>query len=75
MKAPDSFYNATTKICARDFRNYVRRILTKKHLADGEHWIRFKNVGGANFHNIHFDFLEIVPLNIVSDPNKPEDRH
>ena len=38
-------------------------------------WIRFKNVGGAKFHHINFDYLEIVPLNIISDPLKPEDRH
>ena len=75
MKAPDSFCSSYNKIKARDVRNYVRRILTKVYLGDGEHWIRFKNVGGAKFHHINFDYLEIVPLNIISDPLKPEDRH
>ena len=80
MKAPDT-YNAYYEryLPARHNPMYVRKIITIKHLVDGEHWIRFRFLGesreGVNVINGELDYLEFVPLNIVNDPLKPEDRH
>ena len=76
MKAPDSFNFMTGEYTARSVRGALRRIVDRKYLSEGEHWIRFKNVSeNTNFNSFMFDYIELVPLHIVSDPNKPEDRH
>ena len=75
MKGPDSFGslpNGGYWITARDDTTQVRRILTTKYLSGGEHWLRVKCLSDDPF---TLDYLEFVPLHIVSDPNKPEDRH
>ena len=75
MKAPDSYYNGAG-MPMRNFNHTLRRIIDKRHLGDGEHWIRFRNISEvANTEFFNFDYIELVPLNIISDPNKPEDRH
>ena len=76
MKAPDSFNLMTGEYTDRSIRGSLRRIVDRKYLSEGEHWIRFKNVSeNTNFNSFMFDYIELVPLHIVSDPNKPEDRH
>ena len=84
MKAPDSYlsYNDATKnyVPARDCHEIMRKIATKKYLVEGEHWIRFRFVGelwdwGIDCISNFLDYIEIVPLHIISDPTKPEDRH
>ena len=85
MKAPDSYlhYNSAIQswISARDCPGTVRKIAAIKYLVEGEHWIRFRFIGElpdawANKCIPNFlDYIEIVPLHIVSDPTKPEDRH
>jgi hypothetical protein len=49
---------------------------------EGEHWMRFRYIGEENlnsifsgYHQHWFDYIELVPLHIVNDPTKPEDRH
>ena len=75
MKAPDSYYNGAG-MPMRNFNHTLRRIIDKRHLGDGEHWIRFRNISEvANTEFFNFDYIELVPLNIISDPLKPEDRH
>ena len=45
--------------------------------------MRFRNLaehmtppsGKSGYGYIFLDYIELVPLHIVSDPNKPEDRH
>ena len=75
MKAPDSYYNGAG-MPMRNFDHTLRRIIDKRHLGDGEHWIRFRNISEvANTEFFNFDYIELVPLNIISDPLKPEDRH
>jgi uncharacterized surface protein with fasciclin (FAS1) repeats len=74
MKAPDSFnsyvYNGWKT--ARNTKGGLRRILTRKYLGPGDHWLRVKDLEEYPF---IIDYIEIVPLNIVNDPLKPEDRH
>ena len=84
MKAPD-VYNSRrgyNYLCARDNHKDMRKIATTLYLAKGEHWLRFRNLvehhtieGTAGSIYIYLDYIEIVPLHIVSDPTKPEDRH
>jgi hypothetical protein len=72
MKLPDT-YNLGNEV-ARNSNVRVRRILTKKYFGAGDHWLRLKCVSDGHF-EADIDFIEFVPLNIISDPNKPEDRH
>ncbi len=83
MKAPD-VYNSWYKdyMPARyNFRS-MRKIATTQYLVEGEHWLRFKNLvehvtmpGTNGTAYIFLDYIEIVPLKIINDPTKPEDRH
>ena len=79
MKAPDCYYATSSglKILARHHNAHIRRIVTRQYFDGKEHWIRFRNVGeilsGAQSFNL--DYIELVPLKVVSDPLKPEDRH
>jgi len=80
MKGPDSFitwdYNNGGDIPSRSNSSNLRKIITRMQLNSGEHWIRFKNVNiTGRFNNFFFDCIELVPLNVISDPSKPEDRH
>ncbi|MBE6268251.1 MAG: hypothetical protein E7092_04505 [Bacteroidales bacterium] len=74
MKAPDSFYGYlyNAYVPARKTKSFLRRILTTKYLDSGEHWLRIKCLSDLPF---CLDYIEIVPLNIINDPLKPEDRH
>ncbi|MBR2608050.1 MAG: hypothetical protein IKC70_09010, partial [Bacteroidaceae bacterium] len=61
----------------------LRKIITRMYLSEGEHWIRFKELNPLRDANADllktkyfgFDYIELVPLKIISDPSKPEDRH
>ena len=86
MKAPDTYntHNFSTgeKAPARDNYTIMRKIALTEYLVEGEHWMRFRYIGEENPNSIYsgynehwFDYLEFVPLHIVSDPIKPEDRH
>jgi hypothetical protein len=82
MKAPDS-YNTYTPTGYQDGRkNYMhlRKIINRKYLDNGEHWLRFRYLGmpyneGYKLYVLNVDYIEFVPLHIVSDPVNPEDRH
>ncbi len=75
MKAPDSYYSGAG-IPMRHNTQVLRRIIDKRYLGDVEHWIRFRDVADVgNDYNFNLDYIELVPLHIVSDPLKPEDRH
>ena len=73
MKLPDT-YNLNSIGPARSCANDARRILTRKYFGNGDHWLRLKCVSDG-FFEADFDFIEFVPLHIISDPTKPEDRH
>ena len=79
MKGPDSYniYGKFEMVPARTINNYFRRIIAKAHLTEGEHWIRLKLLSqGAEIKNVFsLDYIELVPLHIINDPLKPEDRH
>ena len=76
MKAPMSLYttNSDGYMCARDNKANIRRIITKKRFDGGHHKIRFRYIGEFSVDAI-IDYLEFVPLHIISDPTKPEDRY
>ena len=50
-------------------------------MGEGEHWLRVKslntsdNIKSRIVVDFSFDYIELVPLHIVSDPTKFEDRH
>ena len=87
MKAPDSYLavqNGGGFAPARDNDMLTRRILTRLYLPEGKHWLRLRLLehtyaAGEEQENyistVSFDYIELVPLHIVSDPAKPEDRH
>ena len=83
MKAPDSYlvYTINGIIPARNSSSHVRRIITSCYLSEGEHWLRIRKISDINWvqdmmkNTSGYDYIELVPLHIVSDPNKPEDRH
>ena len=81
MKGPDAFYGnnyiSLHKEGAANMREScisLRKIICRTHLPEGEHWIRFRLLReGVN--PFHLDYIELVPLSIINDPVKPEDRH
>ena len=81
MKAPDSYNsNINNKIAARNDPWNMRRIIHRQYIDNGEHWLRFRFLPAElikGFSNpvIRVDYIELVPLHIVNDPTKPEDRH
>ena len=72
MKLPDT-YRMVDGTIARDASHHARRILTRKYLGEGDHWLRIKSVDEMT--EVDIDYIELVPLHIISDPLKPEDRH
>lgn len=74
MKAPDSFnvYTYNGWVPARSTQSGLRKVLTRIYLGPGDHWLRIKDLVE---HFLEIDYIELVPLNIVNDPTKPEDRH
>ena len=76
LKAPDCYYVYTgnKKIVARESARHTRCIVARQHWSEKEHWIRFRSVGDR-LQALLLDYIELVPLNIINDPTKPEDRH
>ena len=72
MKAPVIFLNGHSEP-ARHNNDNIRKIITRKYLDASRHKIRFRLVSDYPASH-HLDYLEFVPLHIVSDPTKPEDR-
>ena len=73
MKAPLVFLNGQ-HVPARHWLGHIRKIITRKYLDADRHKIRFRLI--SDYPTSHYlDFLEFVPLHIVNDPLKPEDRH
>ena len=84
MKAPESYksYYRGVFLPIRHNPAEVRKIITTKHIIEGEHWIRFRLLTtpftGGDFNTTitgFLDYIEFVPLHIINDPTKPEDRH
>ena len=73
LKGPAAMCGNTPDQNARDHTHIMRVVVTTKFLAEGDHWIRFKNVfenddGKAQF--MH-DYIEIVPLSYIRDESIP----
>ena len=85
MKAPDTYftlnYYTGEKAPARDDYSIMRKIILTEHIVEGGNWLRFRNIGEISdplsngYSEYWFDYIELVPLHIVNDPTKPEDRH
>jgi hypothetical protein len=73
MKGPKSIHFSSDK-SARDTPYYVRRIIARKYFDAGRHTIRFRYIEHRSL-SMRVDYLEFVPLHIISDPTKPEDRY
>ena len=77
MKGPKSCHLTKTKDSMRKSQKAIRKIVGTFRLDNGvDHWIRFKDVmepGGYN--EFSQDYLEIVPISVLSDPTKPEDQN
>ena len=77
MKGPASCHLTKEKESMRKSQKAIRKIIGTFRLDSGmDHWIRFKDVmepGGYN--EFSQDYLELVPLSVLSDPTKPEDRN
>lgn len=73
MKAPDIF-RVPNYPTARDNESYLRCIISTQYIGNGDHWIRFRNINDHKC-TLELDYIELVPLHIVSGPTKPEDRH
>lgn len=59
---------------------YRRIVSTETLNGTGNHKLRFKFVGksiksGSSIRECSFDYLELVPKTVLSDPNKPEDKN
>ena len=73
MKGPKSIHFCDKS--ARDSPYYIRRIIARKYFDAGRHTIRFRYVHPKDIESMDVDYLEFVPLHIISDPTKPEDRY
>ena len=73
MKAPVSFLGIEKKP-ARDSKYHIRKIINKKMFYAGKHKIRFRIVSEYGS-KLPLDYFEVVPLHIITDPTKPEDRY
>ena len=81
MKGP-----ASTMLVAKESKNMrasfkaIRKIVGQFNVTKGDHWLRFKNVtenskSGDAWLEFNQDYLEIVPISIISNPAKPEDQY
>jgi hypothetical protein len=77
MKGPDSFkiLGKGSFVPARSENNSFRKIITRAHLSEGEHWIRLRLLSEGMSNPFSLDYIELVPLHIVNNPVIPEDRH
>ena len=77
MKGPASVHLTAEKQSMRVTEKAIRRIVGTFRLDNGiDHWLRFKDVREAgNYNELSQDYLEIVPISVLSDPTKPEDQN
>lgn len=73
LKGPNTMYAYDNVQNARDNENIIRKVITTKYLAEGDHWIRFKNVFENTTETTQFmhDYIEFVPLSYVRDETIP----
>ena len=73
LKGPSSMYAYSNAENARDNVRIIRKVITTKYLATGEHWLRFKNVfeNSTNTTQFMHDYVEFVPLSYLRDESIP----
>ena len=72
MKAPDSYGPNHNNM--RDDERMFRKIVCEIYMESGkDYYLRMRKVSGST--PIAFNYLEIVPYNVYSGENGPEDRH
>ena len=73
MKGPQSIVMSDEKTM-RESEQPIRKIVGTYRLNKGDHWLRFKDVSDKeSTKQFNQDFLELVPLSVISNPTKPED--
>lgn len=74
MKSPDSYgpYNGSM----RNDQGFLRKIVCEMYMeADKDYYLRIRQVGPDGFGTTAFNYIEIVPYNVYSGENGPEDWH
>lgn len=74
MKAPDSYgpYNSGMRYDP----GFCRRIVCEMYMEpDKDYYLRIRQVGNNDYSTVAFNYLEIVPYNVYSGENGPEDWH
>lgn len=74
MKSPDSYGNTYNSL--RDYNDTYRIILCEMYMQpEKDYYLRIRQVNNEYESNIPFNYLEIVPYDVYSGENGPEDRH
>jgi len=60
---------------ARNNPKDLRRIITKQHFTQGEHWLRFKSVIDNSAAQFHLDYIEFCPENVYNNTRFVEDMY
>jgi len=60
---------------ARNNPKDLRRIITKQHFTQGEHWLRFKSVIDNSAAQFHLDYIEFCPENVYNNTRYVEDMY
>lgn len=81
MKGPASCVLTKDGENMRKSKLALRKIIGQFRITKGDHWLRFKNVTEneksslGNWVQFNQDYLEIVPVNIITNQTKPEDQN
>lgn len=78
MRGPASIMLTASASMRQSDYTYRRIIATKNLNGTREHKLRFKDVtkdGGSSSHENSFDYLELVPRSVITNPSKPEDKN
>lgn len=79
MKGMESCHLDENKTNMRQSLKCLRRIVGTFQLINGnDYWMRFKDVTeevAGKYNEFSQDYLEIVPVKVINDPAKPEDRN
>jgi uncharacterized surface protein with fasciclin (FAS1) repeats len=76
MKGPASIVLDDNGGTMRDSEQAIRKIVGTYRLDKGDHWLRFKDVSEnstGKMKQFDQDYLELVPVSVITNQQKPED--
>ena len=76
MKGPASIVLDNEGNTMRDSEQSIRKIVGTYRLDKGDHWLRFKDVSEnstGKMKQFDQDYLELVPVGVITNQQKPED--